>query len=204
MSPKIQAATVVEQRQMRQRQLIDAALSIALESGAANITVAAVAKRAGLARSSIYEYFSSSADLIADLVIEELALYQKRLAQAVKGTEDPYQHIELWIAEALQYVVDGRHMLIKSLNAAAIPDFRRDEISQGHRNLMTTISAPLQEIGLTDIRGAMSYLQNTIEAASVRIESGSDSELEIRSAQIYAIAGLRALALVTSPKVQKR
>jgi AcrR family transcriptional regulator len=194
MSPKIQAATVVEQRQMRQRQLIDAALSIALESGAANITVAAVAKRAGLARSSMYEYFSSSADLIADLVIEELALYQKRLAQAVKGTEDPYQHIEVWIAEALQYVVDGRHMLIKSLNAAAIPDFRRDEISQGHRNLMTTISAPLQEIGLTDIRGAMSYLQNTIEAASVRIESGSDSELEIRSAQIYAIAGLRALS----------
>jgi AcrR family transcriptional regulator len=204
MSPKIQEATVVEQRQMRQRQLIDAALSIALESGAANITVAAVAKRAGLARSSMYEYFSSSADLIADLVIEELALYQKRLAQAVKGTEDPYQHIELWIAEALQYVVDGRHMLIKSLNAAAIPDFRRDEISQGHRNLMTTISAPLQEIGLTDIRGAMSYLQNTIEAASVRIESGSDSELEVRSAQIYAIAGLRALALVTSPNVQKR
>jgi len=194
MTPKIQAATVVEQRQMRQRQLIDAALAIALESGAANITVAAVAKRAGLARSSMYEYFSSSADLIADLVIEELALYQKRLAQAVKGTEDPYQHIELWIAEALQYVVDGRHMLIKSLNAAAIPEFRRDEISQGHRNLMTTISAPLQDIGLTDIRGAMSYLQNTIEAASVRIESGSDSELEIRSAQIYAIAGLRALS----------
>jgi AcrR family transcriptional regulator len=204
MSPKIQAATVVEQRQMRQRQLIDAALSIALESGAANITVAAVAKRAGLARSSMYEYFSSSADLIADLVIEELALYQKRLAHAVKGTEDPYQHIELWIAAALQYVVDGRHMLIKSLNAAAIPEFRRDEISQGHRNLMTTISAPLQDIGLTDIRGAMSYLQNTIEAASVRIESGSDSELEIRSAQIYAIAGLRALALVTSPNAQKR
>ena len=194
MSPKIQAATVVEQRQMRQRQLIDAALSIALESGAANITVAAVAKRAGLARSSMYEYFSSSADLIADLVIEELALYQKRLAHAVKGTEDPYQHIELWIAAALQYVVDGRHLLIKSLNSAAIPEFRRDEISQGHRNLMTTISAPLQKIGLTDIRGAMSYLQNTIEAASVRIESGSDPELEIRSAQIYAIAGLRALS----------
>jgi hypothetical protein len=33
MSPKIQAATIVEQRAMRQRQLIDAALAIALESG---------------------------------------------------------------------------------------------------------------------------------------------------------------------------
>lgn len=204
MSPKIQAATIVEQRAMRQRQLIDAALAIALESGAANITVAAVAQRAGLARSSIYEYFSSSADLIADLVIEELALYQKRLAHAVRETEDPYEYIALWIGEALQYVVDGRHMLVKSLNAATIPEFRRDEISQGHRNLMTTISAPLQEIGLTDIRGAMSYLQNTIEAASVRIESGSDAGIEIQSAQIYAIAGLRALALEINANVQKR
>ena len=204
MSPKIQAATIVEQRAMRQRQLIDAALAIALESGAASITVGAVAQRAGLARSSIYEYFSSSADLIADLVIEELALYQKRLSHAVIGTQDPYQHIELWIAEALQYVVDGRHMLIKRLNAETIPEFRRDEISQGHRNLMTTISAPLQEIGLIDIRGAMSYLQNTIEAASVRIESGSDAEIEIQSAQIYAIAGLRALALEINTNVQKR
>ena len=204
MSPKIQAATIVEQRAMRQRQLIDAALAIALESGAADITVSAVAQRAGLARSSIYEYFSSSADLIADLVIEELALYQKRLSQAVIGTQDPYQHIELWIAEALQYVVDGRHMLIKSLNAATIPEFRRDEISQGHRNLMATISVPLQEMGLPDIRGAMSYLQNTIEAASVRIESGSDAEIEIRSAQIYAIAGLRALALEINANIQER
>jgi len=194
MSPKIQAETVVEQRQLRQRQLIDAALAIALESGASSITVAAVAEKAGMARSSIYEYFSSSADLVADLVMEELALYQNRLAKAVIGTSDPYEYVELWIAEALQYVVDGRHMLIKSLNMASIPDFRRDEISQGHRNLMVTISSPLQEMGLKDIRAAMSYLQNIIEAASVRIESGNNPEVETRNAQIFAVAGLRALS----------
>jgi hypothetical protein len=194
MSPKIQAETVVEQRQLRQRQLIDAALTIALESGASSITVAAVAEKAGMARSSIYEYFSSSADLVADLVMEELALYQNRLAKAVIGTSDPYEYVELWIAEALQYVVDGRHMLIKSLNMASIPEFRRDEISQGHRNLMVTISSPLQDMGLKDIRAAMSYLQNVIEAASVRIESGSNPEVETRNAQIFAVAGLRALS----------
>lgn len=194
MSPKIQAETIAAQRQLRQRQLIDAALSIALESGAASITVAAVAEKAGMARSSIYEYFSSSADLVADLVMEELALYQGRLSQAVTGIEDPYQYVELWIAEALQYVVDGRHMLIKSLNMASIPEFRRDEISQGHRNLMVTISAPLQEMGLVHIRAAMSYLQNIIDAASVRIESGNNPEIETRNAQIFAMAGLRALS----------
>jgi AcrR family transcriptional regulator len=156
--------------------------------------VAAVAEKAGMARSSIYEYFSSSADLVADLVMEELVLYQNRLAKAVIGTSDPYEYVELCIAEALQYVVDGRHMLIKSLNMASVPEFRRDEISQGHRNLMVTISSPLQDMGLKDIRAAMSYLQNIIEAASVRIESGNNPEVETRNAQIFAVAGLRALS----------
>jgi AcrR family transcriptional regulator len=79
MSPRIQEATIREQRQMRQRQLMDAALSLAMEDGVDSVTVSAVAKRAGLARSSIYEYFASSADLIADLVMEEMAYYNKRL-----------------------------------------------------------------------------------------------------------------------------
>ena len=51
MSPRIQEATIREQRQMRQRQLMDAALSLAMEDGVDSVTVSAVAKRAGLARS---------------------------------------------------------------------------------------------------------------------------------------------------------
>ena len=193
MVPKIQAATVVEQRQMRQRQLMDAALSLALEGGVDAITVSAVAKRAGLSRSSIYEYFSSSADLVADLVVEEMAHYNSRLLIAVGNVEEPYEYIELWIAEALQYIIDGRHMLVKSLNIANTPSYRKSDIAQGHKNLMATIIKPLEIIGLSDLGMALAYLQNTIEAAAVRIESGNEATLEIASAQKYAIAGLRAL-----------
>ena len=194
MSPKIAEATIGEQRAMRQKQIIEAAMSLALEDGAPSVTVAAVAKRAGISRSLVYEYFSSSADLIADLVLEELGYYQKRLLTAVHGIEDPYQYIELWIAEALQYVADGRHLLVKSLNSVAAPDFRKDEISQGHRNMMATIIKPLQTIFFSDLGLAISYLQSTIDAAAKRIDAGNEAGLEIQRAQIFAIAGLRALS----------
>ena len=72
--PKIQAPTLALHRELRRQQLMSAALELALSNGADSITVAAVAAKAGLARSSIYEYFASSADLVADLVIEELSL----------------------------------------------------------------------------------------------------------------------------------
>ena len=193
MSPKIQEATIRQQRAMRQRQLMDAALSLAIEGGVDSVTVSSVAKRAGLARSSIYEYFASSADLIADLVMEELAYYNKRLLKAVDNVQDPFEYISLWIEEALQYVVDGRHLLIKSLNTVSTPNHRKSDIAQGHRDLMGTISAPLSGIGLPDVQLGLAYIQNTIDAASIRIESGKEAALEIAYAQKYAIAGLRAL-----------
>lgn len=197
MGPRIQEANIVEQRKMRQRQLMDAALSLAIEGGIDSVTVSAVAKKAGLSRSSIYEYFSSSADLIADLIMEEMAYYNQRLLKAVNEVEDPYKYIELWIAEALQYVVDGRHLLVKSLNSVSTPNFRKSDIAQGHKQLMATITKPLSNIGLDDLALGLTYLQNTIDAASVRIESGNNSELEILYAQKYAVAGLQALANIS-------
>jgi AcrR family transcriptional regulator len=193
MSPRIQEATIREQRQMRQRQLMDAALSLAMEDGVDSVTVSAVAKRAGLARSSIYEYFASSADLIADLVMEEMAYYNKRLLKAVDNVEDPFEYIKLWIEEALQYVVDGRHLLVKSLNTVTTPTYRKSDIAQGHRDLMGTIIKPLSEIGLPDVKLGLAHVQATIDVASVRIESGNEAALEIEYAQRYAISGLRAL-----------
>lgn len=194
MSPKIAEATIVEQRAMRQKQIIDAAMSLALDSGAPSVTVAAVAKRAGISRSLVYEYFSSSADLIADLVLEELEYYRQRLMNAVHGIENPYLYIELWISEALQYVADGRHILVKSLNTVAALNFRREEIAQGHRNMMATIIDPLKKIDIEDLALAISYLQSTIDAAAMRIDAGNAAAPEIQNAQLFAIAGLRALA----------
>ena len=69
--PRIETETLAEHRDWRRNQLIEAAASIAMESGGAAITVAAVAQRAGLSRTSVYEYFGSGSELVADLVIDE-------------------------------------------------------------------------------------------------------------------------------------
>ena len=196
MSPKIDEPTIIEQRAMRQRQLIDSAMSLALEGGAPSVTVAAVAKRAGISRTLVYEYFSSSADLIADLVTEELDYYCNRLATAVGEVKDPDTYLELWIAEALSYVADGRHMLVKSLNSVATPEYRRAEIGLAHKKLMSTIIKPLEFMGVADLHVAISLLQSTIDNASVRIDAGNDAALEIQFAQKYAVAGLRALSVI--------
>jgi AcrR family transcriptional regulator len=87
--PKIQANTLIEHRAMRRDALLAAAVSIALESGGSAVTMAEVAKRAGISRSSVYEYFESSADLIADVILDELDIWAKTLSTAVEAEPNP-------------------------------------------------------------------------------------------------------------------
>ena len=192
--PKISAPTIHEHRELRRQQLISAALELALDQGAEAVSVAAVAKKAGLARSSIYEYFASSADLIADLIIEELDYYSNRLAHAIVDVTDPFEKIEHWIAEGLGYVADGRHMLVKSLNTISTPESRKEEISMGHRKMIAPLRQALTETGIEDPAAAAAFLSSVTDAASIRIDAGNDAELEIQSAITFAVAGLRALA----------
>jgi AcrR family transcriptional regulator len=167
---------------------------MAIEGGAQSITMSAVAKAAGISRSSIYEYFSSSADLISDLVIDELRNYRNQLAASTSVSKDPLEQVGMWIEEALRYVVDGRHILIKSLNAIAPPDFRCNEIKQGHRDLMQTISGPLSALGIPTNSSAISLLQSAIDTAAKRIDAGNNPEVEVAFAKTYALAGISALA----------
>jgi hypothetical protein len=60
--------------------------------------------------------------------------------------------------------------------------------------MMATITKPLQEIFISDLGLAISYLQGAIDAAAKRIDAGNESALEIQRAQTFAIAGLRALS----------
>ena len=192
--PKIETQTLSQHRDWRRSQLIEAAAAIALESGGAAITVAAVAARAGLSRTSVYEYFASSADLAADLVIDELNSFAQELKKISEAGSSPIEAIDLWIEGSLQYIADGRHLLAKALNAIDLPRNRSAAIGMAHGALLAPLRSKLEELGVSDINFALTLIQSTTDGASRRIESGDDAELVIRSTREFCTAGLTALA----------
>jgi len=191
--PKINTNILVNQREWRRSQLINAAAAIALESGSEAITVAAVAQRAGLARTSVYEYFGSSAELVADLIIEELSAFTDILVAAVESAEVPEEAIANWINSALQYSADGRHLLAKALSATSQPVNRSAEIGAAHRALLAPLTTALTQIGVLDLNYALSMIQSLTDAATKRIENGNSAEIEISKTTAFCIAGLQTL-----------
>ena len=192
--PRIQAPSLAEHREWRRAQLIEAAAAIALESGGEAVTVAAVAARAGLSRTSLYEYFASSADLAADLVIDELKNFAKELQKIADAGETPIEAIGLWIEGSLQYIADGRHLLAKAFNAINLPSSSNVAIGIGHRELLAPLQSRLKEIGVSEIAIALSLIQSATDNASRRIERGDDAELVIQTTKNFCIAGITALA----------
>ena len=191
--PRIQTTTLADHRDWRRSQLIEAAAAIALESGGEAITVAAVATRAGLSRTSVYEYFASSADLAADLVIEELESFALTLAAATEGEPTPLDSIEKWIQCSLEYIADGRHLLAKALNAIDLPRNRAAAIGAAHRQLLAPLRSHLEALGVQDVDVALSLIQSVTDSASRRIESGIDTESVISTSRNFCIAGISAL-----------
>jgi AcrR family transcriptional regulator len=191
--PRIETEKLAQHRDWRRNQLIEAAASIALESGGSAVTVAAVAQRAGLSRTSVYEYFGSSADLVADLVLEELNEFAKYLQVAVSTTIQPIASISAWIEGALMYIADGRHLLAKALNASALPQERVAAIGAAHRALLAPLVTALESIGIKDTQRALLFIQAITDASTKRIESGQNADTEIKAAIVFCIAGLNSI-----------
>jgi AcrR family transcriptional regulator len=188
--PRIQTPDLASHRDWRRNQLIEAAASIALESGGAAISVAAVAQRAGLSRTSVYEYFGSGSELVADLVIDELNCFATTLNAAVSGCADAQCIVSCWIRGALTYIADGRHLLAKALNSAAKPQSRSHQIGMAHRALMAPLIKAVEELGVKDSQRALIFIQAITDASTKRIESGHDAESEIAYATAFCINGL--------------
>lgn len=191
--PKISAPTLVEQRTWRRSQLLDAASAIALENGPTSITVSSVAARAGLSRTSFYDYFSSSSEIVAELIADELNSFTDYLNEKVAAASAPEDAITAWIEGSLEYVADGRHLLARALSTIELSVERSSQIGLAHRKMLAPLSTPLAQLGIRDVRQALALIHATTESATRRIEAGIDSVSEIESTRSFIIAGLRAL-----------
>ena len=66
--PYRRTENVVRRLAEREKTILDAAMALAGEGGMAAVQVAAVASRAGIAAGTVYRYFPTKNDLVAELI----------------------------------------------------------------------------------------------------------------------------------------
>ena len=174
--PRISAPTVAEHRAAQRRALLDAARAILAEDSGQAPSLAAVASRAGLARSSAYEYFRSRQDLLDALIADVFPRWSARVSDAMGAAGTPADQVLAYVDANLRLVADGEHAVARAL-AAVAPGQHLDASSQTmHEQLSIPLVEALTALGLPDPATTADMISSVVYAASRLIEAGREPE----------------------------
>lgn len=174
--PKINAATVAEHRAQQRAALIQAAVDILVEQGAAAVTPAAVGARAGLARSSFYQYFPSAAALLAAIVEESFTAADAATAQALDGVREPAARIDAFIRTELLIAARGAHRPAGALMQADLPAECLARVRELHHHHNAPLQAAIAAVtgDSPDLTGQL--VGGIVQAAMTAVEHGADPD----------------------------
>ncbi|MFJ8046098.1 TetR/AcrR family transcriptional regulator [Kitasatospora sp. NPDC096147] len=163
--PKIRAATVAEHRQLQRAALLDAARTLLTEGGTEALTFPALAARAGLARSSVYEYFRSRAAVVEELCAVDFPLWAAEIEAGMAASDSPHEKVEAYVRGQLALAADPRHSAVVAISALELSDEARERIRAAHRTLIDLVVRALDDLGHEQPRVAAALLQGVVEAA---------------------------------------
>lgn len=172
--PRISAPTVAQHRAAQRRALLDAARAVLAENADQPPALATVAARAGLARSSVYQYFRSRQDLLGALIEDVFPRWSSRVTEAMGALTDPGDRVLAYVDTNLVLVAEGEHAIARAL-AAIAPGEELDHNSRiMHEQLLTPLVGALTDRGATDPASTAEMINAVVYAASRMIESGAD------------------------------
>jgi AcrR family transcriptional regulator len=207
--PKISEATVAEHRARQLRTLLDAARVLVAEEGIEALSIAALARRVGLSRPSLYEYFRSKDDLVAAIVEDELPRWASLVDKALAGPPDLASKVEAYIRVQLEVMTDGRHAAAVALVEHALAEPAPSEVTghghggearrsgearrirEGHAQLLRPLVTALDEAGVSGPELRAHLIQGIVDAAAkLFAERPGNAEEVISTAVGQALHGL--------------
>lgn len=170
--PKISASTVVEHRALQRRALLDAARELLAETPDRPPALTDVAQRAGLARSSLYNYFSSRDDLLRAVVVDMFPRWNERVVAAMEKISDPTERVLTYIDVNLELVDEGEHAIVGALATFTPQAFSDESMHAMHQDLVLPLVDALRERGGADPELDAELVAALVHKGTELIETG--------------------------------
>lgn len=190
--PKIDAPTVAEHRAQKERDILAATVELLTSQGQDAVSPAAVAERAGLARTSVYQYHPSSASLVAAAVEELFRLAELDVAAALDAAgDDPMVRLEGYVRAMLQLAQSG-HSPNRPISLHGAPAACRNRIRELHDSLLDPLTDIVSRLGCEPVGVNVALASGAIQGAVQLVERGADSAATVQATYRFlsdALAG---------------
>ncbi|WP_262849426.1 TetR/AcrR family transcriptional regulator [Mumia quercus] len=144
--PRIQAPTVAEHRRRQERAILDATRALLAETGHAP-SFSAVAKRAGMARPSVYQYFPSRDALLTAVVADVLPDWSRRVHERVQAAATPGERVWEYVAANLDLFASSEQAVARALSAVVEPAVLQAPMERFHAELQEPLVVALRDLG---------------------------------------------------------
>lgn len=164
--PRIDAPTVAEHHARQRRALLDAARGLLAEDGRVP-SMAAVARRAGLARPSVYQYFPSADDLLAAVVADVMPDWAHRVLARVEAETTPTARVWAYVEANVDLLTSPEQAVASALAQAVAPEVLRGPMEAFHASLQVPLRTALADAGEPEPE-AMAQLVDALIMNAVR------------------------------------
>ncbi len=182
--PRISAATVAEHRAAQRRALIEAGTELVSELGVSAVTPRSVAERAGLARSSFYEYFPSRDDLLAAVFLQALDEWAGELETGLATLAPGQPRLRAYVEATMRMTGDGKHDLATQLQAAELSPTSLELIMQLHERMTAPLGHVVAELDVADAATTAALVQGLLDAGMRLVVHGAPPDEVARSLEM--------------------
>lgn len=172
--PKISAPTVAEHRAAQRAALVRAGVEVLLESGIAGTIPRVVCERAGLTRSSFYDYFRSKDDLLVAIAIDAIESWDREIEEALTDVEPGLAQLRAYVDATMRMTADGRHEVAGALREADLSPSSMDDLMRLHDALLRPLIHVLEHLGIEEAQRRAFLVQGMIGAGMELISHGVD------------------------------
>ena len=172
--PKISAPTVAEHRSAQHAAMLGAAEAILLEDGVEAVTPASVSARAGLARSTFYEYFPSKDDLLVALAGAAFESWGREVQATIDAAPAGIERLRAYVDVTLILTADGRHAMATALRGVPLSPKGRDDIAALHTALDDPLHDVLVGLDVSDARLVAPLVHGMLGSAMSLVSAGKD------------------------------
>jgi AcrR family transcriptional regulator len=144
--PRITAPTVAEHRAAQRTALVRAGEEVLLELGLPSVTPGAVCARAGMSRSSFYDYFPSRDDLLVAIAIDAIERWDAEIEACLEEAEPGLPELRAFVDATMRMTAEGRHEIAGLLRGADLSPSRMDDLMTLHDALMRPVLRVLSHL----------------------------------------------------------